>query len=71
MNQRIDREVWKDDVRRWCTRGIAALALAGTTWAQEPLYQEQDGILVIEFEGGDAAGNWVEESTVAGSTGGS
>lgn len=53
--------------------GSAALGLAATStaWGQEGPFLEDDGLLVIEIESGDAAGSWSEETDIAGFTGSS
>ena len=63
------------------TRGLAATAAAGLAvfcfagagfgWSTEATYQEEGGLVVIELESLTSGGQWADESSISGFTGGS
>lgn len=48
---------------------LAAIALSAVAAAGDGVYQEEEGLLVIEIESAEPVGEWAEETSVSGYTG--
>ncbi|MEM9380194.1 MAG: DUF5060 domain-containing protein [Planctomycetota bacterium] len=56
-------------VRGIGSAAVALAALSGAALAQDGPFLPEDGLVVIEFESGDASGDWTETSQHSGHTG--
>jgi hypothetical protein len=53
------------------TGALLTLFMAAAARAQEPVYQESGGIVVVEIESAAVAGSWAKETSLSGFTGSS